>query len=94
MTFKPLTTTVLAASAALFANTAMANSVNDDIAVCLTAFEDAAPEGFDGADYRFKAVRGGGVRKLKFDIRKDGSKAGSVTCKVKRGEVSEIVWPV
>lgn len=86
-----LLTLALAAPLAL-SGPALADTTGESIDKCVAAMEAASGETYSEASYRFKRIRGSSTKKLQFEMR-GVDVSDWVTCKVRRGEVTEIEWP-
>ncbi len=75
-------------AAAVLISPALASS-QEEVNQCLTEIKKA-PEAVD-AKLKYKGARGASVKSYKFEMKKGDHKT-MVTCKVKRGEIVEIVW--
>ena len=71
---------------------ALARGLQDDVNLCQTAFKAESDRRYDGAKFKFKSERGSKLRTLTFKMT-FADQRYTVDCKVKRGEVVEIVWP-
>ncbi len=71
---------------------ALARSIQDDLKLCQTALKAEAKHRYDGAIFRFKSERGSRLRTLTYRMT-FADQRHTVDCKVKGGEVVEIVWP-
>ena len=71
---------------------ALARGIQEDVNLCQKAFRAESARRYDGAIFRFKSERGSRLRTLTFKMM-FADQWYTVVCKVKRGEVVEIVWP-
>ena len=85
----------LAIVACLFAlsvtGSALARGIQDDLNLCQTALKAEFDHRYDGAIFRFKSERGSKLRTLTYRMT-FADQRHTVDCKVKAGEVVEIVW--
>lgn len=70
---------------------ALARGIQDDLKLCQAAFKAESDRRYDGAIFRFKSERGSRLRTLTFRMT-FADERHTVDCKVKGGEVVEIVW--
>ena len=71
---------------------ALAKGLQDDANLCQAAFKAESDRRYDGAKFKFKSKRGAKLRRLSYQMKFAGQRY-RVVCKVKKGEVVEIVWP-
>ena len=90
---KLFATSALIAAASVFATAATAASTSEQLAMCAAELESRGVASSD--DYRpeFKGISGGGTKKLTLKMKpiSDGKEPVTATCKIKRGQVTDVV---
>jgi len=92
MAFSPRLFAAAAAGAALMTAPAFADSTAEYTDLCIAQFETDTAAHFEDTTFKFKGVRGSSAKKIYFKATLDGE-TDTVVCKVRRGEITEIVWP-
>jgi hypothetical protein len=71
---------------------AAASSEADAVAACQTALESEGAGRFEGAVYRFRTIRGGGRKRVRFRMTYNGQ-TETAECFYVGNEVQQIDWP-
>ncbi len=86
--------TIVACTFAMSVNNSAsaAGATQDDANLCRGALTAGIQGKYDGATFKIKSMSGSALIKIKYRMRFNGERH-IVICKIRKGEVIEIVWP-